>query len=349
MLNSLTRFRIAQILLSSFVLIASAALFAAISFVHIDKQTDFAIRQFASSVDNQIKLVLNRNTEAIEALARQPRIINLLTNPNPDKKLELENEFIGFFQHASDFRVIEAGQKHTKTNAGTISFADLAMINASENNPTPPAAAAIAYGTDHAHITMIHRVIGDDGKTVIGNIMVQFTPALISQIISDVTVPQGYAEIRQPKSNGQFITLAGTGNSAAKQNPAASVFSIEGTRWQLAYWAEPGIGGLPKELLIGFLLTAVIALAVLVIGVVFLHRSLSNHVKDDLALLVTLCRNGLKTKIADNYPNKLTETKPSLAELKNLLVAHQVKTADKTRGGNDKNTPSIEIDDPSRQ
>ena len=130
-------------------------------------------------------------------------------------------------------------------------FADLAMIKAAENSPSPPPAAAIAYETDQAHITMIHRVIGDDGKRVIGTIMVQFKPALVAQALQDISLPHGYVELRQQKSSGGFTTLAATGEPSAKNANPVWTRPIEATRWQLAYWAGSQATTLPITLLTG--------------------------------------------------------------------------------------------------
>lgn len=348
MLSSLRRIGFAQILAGSITLVVATILFAALALFQTNQQSGQFVEQLAASTDTQIRFILNRNTQAIEALARQPRVISLLTEPNLEKRLELENEFIGFFPHAQDFRLIKTGQRQVTADT-TQNFADLAMIKAAENSPSPPPAAAIAYETDQAHITMIHRVIGDDGKRVIGTIMVQFKPALVAQALQDISLPHGYVELRQQKSSGGFTTLAATGEPSAKNANPVWTRPIEATRWQLAYWAGSQATTLPITLLTGFLLTGVVTLAGFILVTTLIQRKITKHVENDLQLLVKLGQDGLNNNLADNYNAVLKETKAPIEDLKKVLIAHQVKAAEQVRSVGDKNLTGLQLDEPSLQ
>src|SRR3972149_6261437 len=137
-----------------------------------------------------------------------------------------------------------------------LSFVGLDLLTAAES-ATDAIVDAHLFGSSKQHIALARRV-NDAGGALVGMIHLSLDAALITEVMSGLSLPEGYAELRQtdvphPRAYGQ------TGEPAGQiGNPLTA--PVQGTRFALVYW-PPGANMATGEsnLLLPFLLVLVAA------------------------------------------------------------------------------------------
>lgn len=275
---------------------------------------------FMGAIANQVITTIRSHAETIEALAKEPRVVEVFKGGSKAARTELENQLMSVFPQAWDVRLIDPGMDELDTTSSPhLGYADLAMIRESERNIEPPVAGAHAVGTDQAHIAMIHRVIGEDGTQVSGHLMVLFNMELITRMVEKLNLTKGFVQIRQQKQEGEALVLAQLGNHGlAEREPL--IFPIEGSRWHLAYWTDPAVAGLPNSFLLG--LSAVALLLLLLIGLIYflISKTTMNKLQQDMATLITLSRDFSAGTLKKSYQAQLPDTEGSIKIIQDLLA-----------------------------
>lgn len=272
------------------------------------------------AISNQVQNTFSAHASTIEALVREARVIDAFANPDPARRAELEKQLMSRFANVWDVRLLDAGyDKLDERSSPRLGYADLAMIRESATAAATPLAGAHGVGTEQAHIAMIHPVIGGDGKQVVGHLMVFFNMEIMRSFVSNLA--SGYVQIRQPKQGGENLLLAEVGDSALTSLGTPLELPIDGSRWQLAYWADPVATSLTNSFRIGLLAIALTMLVLLGLVFLVLHRLSAGKLRTDLATLVTMVRQHAGGGMQDSYPASLAETGASITIIHEILLA----------------------------
>jgi phosphomannomutase/phosphoglucomutase len=153
-----------------------------------------------------------------------------------------------------------------------LGYAAIQMLGESEKSGKAPPPEALLFGSDDQHILTLWRMDADG--TLAGHLVLALDVSLLPEILSRVSVPDGYAELTQSSGGGRPLVLARGGDPGVRQGPAAVRTKVAGTPWRVTFW--PGGRLSPPEPLIDlpdWVIPAIAgALVVIIVLVVFLRQ-----------------------------------------------------------------------------
>jgi phosphomannomutase / phosphoglucomutase len=188
----------------------------------------------ARNISDEVQSKLTLIKKKLSVLARDQQTITLFQSAQEDSELtSVAEEKQALFDYALKLRYMMPGSYELDNESvPPLSYASLDMLNKAETTSQINTEVHL-FGTPNEHVVMIERVV-NDAFELIGILHLSLNVSLLKDLLDGVNVGDGYAELTQ-RGGGKTLTLAGTGNAAAKQGEATTV-SVNDTRWIIAYW-----------------------------------------------------------------------------------------------------------------
>jgi phosphomannomutase/phosphoglucomutase len=144
-------------------------------------------------------------------------------------------------------RLVKAGTRTPDlTSKPPLGYAAIEILGESESSGVTPPAEVLLFGSDDQHILTVWRI--KDGDNLVGHLVLALDVSLLPNIMSKVSVSDGYAELSQGIGGGKPLVLSRGGDPGLRRGIAAERAKVEGTPWRLAFW--PGGRLAPPEPLI---------------------------------------------------------------------------------------------------
>ncbi len=194
-----------------------------------------------------------------------------------------------------------------------IGYATLDLARQAEKGRTPPLELHL-HGSKQAHLIAVRPLVFND--KVIASLAVSFPPATLKGWLKALKAGGDYVELTQ---GGSGPTLGRSGSGAAKDSEPQRG-RIQGTSWQLAYWAAPNEEALASEV-VGLIATfgggAIVIAVVMFLYSLFLGKA----VRRDLHAMAGFMVESSRGKRFHSYPVKLREMEQTLHEMEPVLGA----------------------------
>ena len=269
------------------------------------EQAGLSARMFAGSVQHWVE----RQIATAEMIARDVEIARLLKSGDSrairDKNLEL-----GYlFPDSIRVRLLQPGLAQEDMNASPpITFAAVDMIRIAETSENQPPMEVHAAGTPQQHINLVRRVLDPSGRRIAGHLMVSFPIQGLQEMLKKSSV-QGFAELHQ----GRSLVLASQGNADLKSAAPDGQATINGSRWQVAYWVPGTLVAGQSMLMYGLVAAAIAALLLLPIALM-LYKKLLAALRKDQAACMTIVKDLREQR------NKPTHPVAAVAEMADTLA-----------------------------
>lgn len=154
-----------------------------------------------------------------------------------------------------------------------LTFASLDMMRRAENDNSPVAAEAQLTGTADAHIVVIGRARGVDGKLA-GFVHLSIDPALVVTGLAELSAPGDHLEVQQPVTGGAPSVIAVTETAIAPGRVPAARVPVPGTRWSVLFWPDVGAAAAPSGAVFGITWIHGAAAAVMVLALALVAVSM---------------------------------------------------------------------------
>ncbi|NIO61272.1 MAG: hypothetical protein GTO35_01235, partial [Gammaproteobacteria bacterium] len=186
-------------------------------------------------IANSISAKISETAGQLKTLAQKPETIAKFEHADTDNLDAAAESLQSSFAHAKLLRLLVPGHYEVdSTTNPPLSYASLDMLRQAERSTGPVSAEVHMFGKPEQHIVMVQQV-NNKGSELIGLLHLSLSLDYLQQIMSGLTLDNAYIEIRQAAS-GRELAIAKTGNESF-QDRAALVTGINGTRWNLVYWA----------------------------------------------------------------------------------------------------------------
>ena len=293
----------------------------------------------AENLAERVAALMRQHGETMELVAKDPDLKNLILAGKADALREREAELGFLFPTSIAVRILPPGLDQVDMDASPpISYAVLDMLRQAETRETPPPAEVHLYGTPQQHINMVRPIHSPSGRRIIGSIMVSFSTPILQQALSAPRNARGYGEIQQVAGNGEIVALATRGDAALRQGRPDVTVPVEGTRWQVAYWAEaPGLVNSIERL------AAVAGGGIALYGVLvlLLMRWFGGLWRQDQNTILGAIRDAAGGGLAPDYQVRLSPNVWMLDGLRKLYAAGQVGRVGAARAPADRREPAM--------
>ncbi|MCG2634985.1 MAG: cache domain-containing protein [Gammaproteobacteria bacterium] len=315
----------------AFVLVAAVLLLSAmvsLSFTRtlLENKVGRQLEVYAGALGTHVGATFAAYARTVELVAQQPRVGVALTQRDPALALQVERDLAAYFPLSLDVRLLPEGLSAVDDSmTPRLGYADLAMIRASETGEKPPNVAVHGIGSEDQHVSMIHRVLDGDGKTVIGHVMVLFDVSLLQNLLNTIGISSGYAELQQRKKDGSLIQLANLGEQKWRERGSAHQIQIADSDWSIVYWAADSGQVFPASYVVRLGVLFGAALLVLALVVVVVLRVWRRADRDDMTTIVTMVRDFRVGQLGE-YPARLQDHAGALAAMRGTLEAEIVES-----------------------
>lgn len=185
-----------------------------------------------------------------------------------------------------------------------LGYASLDMARIAESGQLPPIEVH-RFGSQQQHL-IIARAVRHQGD-IVATLVVMLDASLLRNWLADVQVSDGLVELNQGE-----LRLTELGNPTLRSGNPKRI-AVEGTGWELAYWPDSGMN-MDSARQAGFVLTFILATAVLIGMLLFQNIYLSRTVRADMHRMVEFIVDSSLGKRFHSYPVVLSETKSVLQE-----------------------------------
>jgi phosphomannomutase/phosphoglucomutase len=238
-----------------------------------EQQRQEAVHAAARSAAANVSREVSREIQALADLFDEGALVALLLGGDRAARAARERAIVASHENVLLARLVNAGTRTPDlTSKPPIGYAAMQMLGESEKSGKAPPPEALLFGSDDQHILTLWRI--NEGGTLAGHLVLALDVSLLPELVSRVSVPDGYAELTQSSGGGRPLVLARGGDPGVRQGPAAVRAKVEGTPWRVAFW--PGNRLLPPEPLIDlpdWVIPAVAgALVVIIVLVVVLRQ-----------------------------------------------------------------------------
>ena len=190
-----------------------------------------AVRSTAASISREV----SRETQALANLFDEGQLATLLLGDDVTGRAAKEEEIAASHDAVLLARLVDVGTRSPDLDSKPpLGYAAIAMLGESERSGKAPPAEVLLFGSDDAHILTIWRI--NEGGTLAGHLVLALDVSLLPELVSRVSVPDGYAELIQGSGGGKPLVLARAGNKSLRQGPTAWRVEVQGTPWRIAFW-----------------------------------------------------------------------------------------------------------------
>jgi phosphomannomutase/phosphoglucomutase len=202
-----------------------------------------AARSTAANVSREV----SRETQALAKLFDADQLAALLLGDDDAARVATERDIAASHDSVLLARLVNTGTRSPDLSSKPpLGYAAIQMLGESEKSGKVPPPEALLFGSDDQHILTLRRI--DAGGTLAGHLVLALDVSLLPEILSRVSVPDGYAELIQSSGGGKPLVLASGGDRSVRQGLAAVRTKVEGTPWRVTFW--PGGRLSPPEPLI---------------------------------------------------------------------------------------------------
>ena len=235
-----------------------------------EQQRQEAVVAAATSAAANVSREVSHETQALAKLFDGGELAALLLGDDSAALAAREQDIAASHDMVLLARLIKTGTGSPDLRSKPpLGYAAIQMLGESEKSGKAPPPEALLFGSDDQHILTLWRMDADG--TLAGHLVLALDVSLLPEILSRVSVPDGYAELTQSSGGGRPLVLATGGDSGARQGPAAVRTKVAGTPWRVTFW--PGGRLSPPEPLIDlpdWVIPAIAgALVVIIVLVVF--------------------------------------------------------------------------------
>ncbi|MEE9266345.1 MAG: phosphomannomutase/phosphoglucomutase, partial [Gammaproteobacteria bacterium] len=229
-----------------------------------------AVHAAARSVAANVSREVSRETQALANLFHEDRLAALLLGDDRAARAAREQEIAASHDAVILARLVDAGTRTPDLSSKPpLGYAAIQMLGESEKSGKTPPPEALLFESDDQHILTLWRI--NEGGTLAGHLVLALDVSLLPELVSRVSIPDGYAELTQSSGGGKPLVLARGGDPGVRQGPAAVRVKVGGTPWRVAFW--PGGRLSPPEPLIDLpdwvipgVAGALVVIIVLVVG-----------------------------------------------------------------------------------
>jgi len=323
---SLGKVRI-QLLIAGVVLLGALALFIfQFMSVYITRAIEQDIQKTTEQVASRVSTLVDVYRSSMALLAKDPKIADLLM-AGDSAGLRAREQSLGYlFPNAINIQLLPPGIDEINDEVSPpLGYAALAQMRAAESSDVAPPAEVHLFNTPQQHINIVQRVMDPAGSGVVGHIMLSLSGDTLTQLLGGVQDLGGYVELQQTGAKGAPFAVSSHGDPQYKNGEPGAVRSIEGSRWQVAYWSAQSslvyLGKLGLWVLAAFLLTA----GLLTFLVIILFSRLFAALRQDQVSLVTLFKDYRDHQVGKEYPSGLREMEETIHFMTRLASVRQAR------------------------
>ena len=212
-----------------------------------EQERQEAVLAAARSAAANVSRELTRETRALAKLFDEGELAALLLGDDQGARAARERDIAASHDIVLLARLMKTGTGSPDLSSKPpLGYAAIQMIGESEKSGKAPPPEALLFGSDDQHILTLWRM--DAGDTLAGHLVLALDVSLLPEILSRVSVPDGYAELTQSSGGGKPLVLASGGDPGMRQGLAAVRAKVAGTPWRVTFW--PGGRLAPPEPLI---------------------------------------------------------------------------------------------------
>jgi len=286
-----------------FVLIFAIALWLSqqASYSQIRLQQTTASDAVSRSVTYQLSRAANSYAYALESMARDPALLQLITNADDAALSQRAQELYKAFPYSIALRIFRVGtQRLDESTFPQVGYACLDLMNAvTRGNNKPPIEVHVPK-TKQQHIEIVRPIM--NGARAVGYIQLALDVKAFTIWLNEV-VGKNYIELIQ-QSGDHSIHLGKAGNEELRSSEP-HYYDVGGTRWKVAVWSPASSPILPitiEALIIFFL-----AVSLLGVVVFMLKRSVSHAIQSDATSLIRITADTLLGKKQHGYQLNMPE------------------------------------------
>jgi len=257
-------------------------------------------------------------------MAKDPDIAYLLMVGNESALRSREESLRYVFPKAINVQLLAPGITEVDMEASPpLSYAALAQMRAAEAAEAEPPVEVHLFNTPQQHINIARRVVDPAGSGVVGHLMVSLSADVLQNILGDIHELNGYIEVQQDGAKGAPAVITSYGDQSLKQGDADRLVSVEGSRWQVAWW--PAVSGMMAlaGLSIWVLGAFIAAAAALVFFIIVLMGRIKNALRVDQVSMVTIMKDFRDGRSRREYPSGLAEMHESIEFMTQLAAGNQ--------------------------
>jgi phosphomannomutase/phosphoglucomutase len=226
----------------------------------IEQETNTATEQYTTRLTDMV----DKYNVIATRLAEDPKTEKLFIAGDKAAMRAREKSLRREFPNALNVQLLPPGLASVNLDASPpLSYAALDQMRLAEYSAQSPPMEVHLFNSPQQHINIVHRVMDPANSRVVGHIMLSLPHNILQGIFDDLGYVQGYIELQQAGARGDPILLAAQGDTYDRIGDAVRVFPIDGSRWQIAYWAPASS------------LVYLSSISVWVLGTVFLIASAS--------------------------------------------------------------------------
>ena len=212
-----------------------------------EQERQEAVHAAARSAAANVSREVSRETQALANLFHEDRLAALLLGDDRAARAAREQEIAASHDAVILARLVDAGTRTPDLSSKPpLGYAAIQMLGESEKSGKTPPPEALLFESDDQHILTLWRI--NEGGTLAGHLVLALDVSLLPELVSRVSIPDGYAELTQSSGGGKPLVLARGGDPGVRQGPAAVRVKVGGTPWRVAFW--PGGRLSPPEPLI---------------------------------------------------------------------------------------------------
>ncbi|HSH30826.1 MAG TPA: phosphomannomutase/phosphoglucomutase [Thiohalobacter sp.] len=282
----------------------------------IEASRDREVAMMADNVADRLAAFVNGRGAEMDALTQDPALRHALQSGDAAALREQEARIRQLFPAASGVNLLPPGVEAVELEANPpISYAALDLLRQAETRDTPPPAEVHLFNKPGQHLNLVRRVLDDDGRRIVGHLMLGFPVQTLHQALEGAHLGQGYGEVQQRVNGGQPLVIAEQGREAFRQGAPAVELPVAGSRLKVAYWAppvDPGAGW-------NSVLTLGGAGALILILVFYLLlRLYARALQQDQVTLLGALRDAREGRLQNDYELHARESGPLLEGLRAL-------------------------------
>jgi len=321
---SLGRIRF-QMLVAEVLLTALLALFIFqfMSF-YITRAIEQDINKTTEQVAARVSTMVDLYNSSMAMLAKDPDIAVLLMVGTRTALQEREQSLGYSFPQAINLQLLPPGIEETNDEVSPpLGYAALAQMRAAETSEEAPLAEVHLFNTPQQHINIVRRVMDPAGTGVVGHIMLSLPGEILQKVLGGVQHMGGYVELQQTGSKGAPVAVASHGDPAYKNGGPAAVRTIEGSRWQVAYWPANSSLVFLGKLGVWVMVASILVAGAMVFLTLVLFKRIHMALRQDQISLVTLIKDYRDNQVGREYPSGLIEMQETLDFMTRIAGGHR--------------------------
>lgn len=303
---------------------------------------DEAIKAKAAHYANAMAINVAEYSHTAKALARDPRVRQLLLAEDKNAIAKKEKELATFFPWVLRVRLLPTGiRTPDKSSEPHISYACIDMIRQAEKKLSTPAVEMHVLGTPQQHIDIIQPVLSASGKRAVGLLQVTLKTDILKQWLN-IKDLHGFINLTQPVEGRAGLSLIELGSSNIRGKGLAVDVPVPGTNWQLTLWDKDVTdSGLFSAT---FFITYFVGILMISLIVLVLMRALGRAISMDIETFMQLVASELKGTSNHKFHLFLKEFQTGARQISNLaMIPTKERERDDSTGSMSAGSLKLEI------